>query len=1760
MELDLPESGEQAENTEELHQPRRWWPYLILFFLAVPLFSIVLIQSKDLGQRPSPTPNGVVRPPVGTTVTAVALVNEILIKLKKTALATVKTGDPGSSGIKTLARLARQYKLKSLEKLVAATRKSKSDEAVFQWHKLTIDTPRRQVQVAYDRNKKTYTSTDTQDGTKLVQLIEALRNDPAVEAVEPNYTITDLDIATPAPDAGAQTVVGVPTNLTAQTTGQTTIFLRWGTPPGDTTTGMYNLYRNGILAYQVAALSITDKGRLPGTTYTYTVQAQATDGTKGGLSNQAVATTFATPGPTVMPTPPMTITYPNGGETLTIGSSVRITWVPELYGPCNVSLVTNLASPQYTLIGSPNSSIGYFDWVVALPSGVAPPTQAKIHVSCYYTDDSDNPFTIVTTGASPTPTVMPIPTLSPTPLLTPLPTLSPTPTITPSTTTSPTPIPWPNDPYYLTSGSWGQSYADMWGLKKIHMDDAWKVSTGSASVIVASIDTGIDRNHPDLALNMWTNTKETQGNGVDDDNNSYVDDVNGWNFVTNTNEPLDDNGHGTHTSGIIGAVGNNGLGVTGMNWKTKLMAVKILDSSGQGYMDTAAKGIQYAVDNGAKVLNNSWGCNCQSALVDDAVKYAHDKGVVFVAAAGNNGGDTLDFSPSSSEYAISVSATDWNDQWFNSPGWWTSNYGEKIDVAAPGADILSTILSNGSGCWTGYSVGGIYCHLYGTSMAAPFVSGLAALLLSVNPTLSPESVRQIIRTGADDLGTPGKDLYYGFGRINAAGTLALVNSNPLSPILNAPASHLAMSGANFPITGSLPGSKFKQYSVDIGAGRTPANWTSLGTSTTQVIDGSLAMLDVTKLATGLYTVRLTAVDTDGKSYQFQVFDVPVNYFTAAITDPLDTLPTGVATISGTALTMNGLPFYHYTLDWGVGAGPVSFSTVGITLKNNGTVAVTNGPLATWNTSSLTSGQPYTLRLRVFGTNDSSMVVTSTLSLPTPTPVVTPTPSPTMTPLPSPTPTATPIPTPLPATEKVTKRIQLLIFNPILTDKGNQRLSTYLGWNDPDALTAQLVKEFHDASGGYVNYEIGQRLLLDSYGQLIDGYVYNENTYLQCWNNHAICHNPPGVNYNKILSDYSSCELRNAGSIDEVWLWGFPWSGYYESELAGPNAFWYNSPPLTGTTCHKLLPIMGFNYERGVPEAMESYGHRTESALAQAYGGWSLTGTTAWDTYTHIDKNVPNLAQCGDVHFPPNGQVDYDWSNPKVVKSACGDWLTYPNLPGNYVDVSCSTWGCSNLGYFRWWYGHLPHFDGVTGSKANNWWKYVIDYENALGIIPTPGPTAPPLVTPTPVPTPTVSPTPTLSPTPMPTPTATPVRTPTPTPTPSPTPTATPTPIPIPVPTPTKVPTPSPTPIDTTPPVVTITSPVNGSTVHDAVTISTIATDNIGVVRVEFLIDGIVQSTLQSAPYTYSWNSRTVTNGSHSVAVHAYDARNNLGGDALTVTVANGDITPPTAPTNLTAQTVTPSKVALHWNPSTDNVKVTGYWVIRNGVTVGSVTGTSSTDTAVSANTQYAYYILAVDAAGNVSGPSNTLIVTTPSPPDKTPPTIPTGLIGTAIGSTQINLTWQASTDNVGVTGYSVYRNGKPIANVGTTSFGDTGLYPSTRYSYHVRAYDGAGNISGNSNTINVTTGPKTVTGSVSGVISGSRGVALVGAQATLYLPNVRTSFSTDSRGQYSFSGIQPGTYPIVYSAKGYLSLTATVVVSGQTTTSRNVTLQAAVLR
>lgn len=359
----------------------------------------------------------------------------------------------------------------------------------------------------------------------------------------------------------------------------------------------------------------------------------------------------------------------------------------------------------------------------------------------------------------------------------------------------------PNDPLY------SRQVLDLCSIPQ-----AWQYTTGSGQIIVAVIDSGLLVNHPDLAENVYYNSGEIPGDGIDNDGNGYVDDFCGWDFVhapnmadvalgdylDEDNDVTDENYHGTHVSGIIGAKGNNGIGIAGVNWNVKIMPLRAgfrtVDAGFLQDSDVSAA-IIYAADNGAKVINMSWGDTSYSPIIADACDYAYNRGITLVASAGNDGTQSLHY-PAALSNVISVGSVG-RGKLLSS----FSSHGQGLDLVAPGENILSTYKGSGQEQ---------YYQQSGTSMSAPFVSGAVALLLSIYPNLSPDEVKARLLTATDDLYTPGYDIKSGHGLLNVSKLIN--NTNPPFIRVDFPIDEMAIN-RSCEILGSVYGDDFWRYTL-----------------------------------------------------------------------------------------------------------------------------------------------------------------------------------------------------------------------------------------------------------------------------------------------------------------------------------------------------------------------------------------------------------------------------------------------------------------------------------------------------------------------------------------------------------------------------------------------------------------------------------------------------------------------------------------------------------------------------------------------------------------------------------------------------------------------------------------------------------------------------------------------------------------------------------------------------------------------------------
>lgn len=312
--------------------------------------------------------------------------------------------------------------------------------------------------------------------------------------------------------------------------------------------------------------------------------------------------------------------------------------------------------------------------------------------------------------------------------------------------------------------------------------------------------------------------------------------------------------------------------------------------------------------------------------------------------------------------------------------------------------------------------------------------------------------------------------------------------------------------------------------------------------------------------------------------------------------------------------------------------------------------------------------------------------------------------------------------------KTTKKLLVLNIDPILESAGGVRLNAFMKWQDPRKLNEGYLRCLTEASGGLVKWEVTAWVDLDLWPRKMDGFRYDDEGFVACWKdpkNHSF-HQPDAVDYAALLDTpipeaggKSAHQLAAGGEVDEVLVWAHPYSGFYESRMVGETAYWCNAPALHRAS--RLYVVMGLNPERGVAEALHSFGHRSESILKKVYGSWSQTGEIKhlWDRYSRVGPlhaGVP--AGCGNVHFPPNASQGYAYDVKTAFPSEAAQWLRFPDLSGRAEPVSAEEWNGPDyhLNYMCWWLNHLPKAPGryedpvnpLNHGKLNNWWAYLTD--------------------------------------------------------------------------------------------------------------------------------------------------------------------------------------------------------------------------------------------------------------------------------------------------------------------------------------------------------------------------------------------------------------------------------------------------------------------
>jgi hypothetical protein len=311
------------------------------------------------------------------------------------------------------------------------------------------------------------------------------------------------------------------------------------------------------------------------------------------------------------------------------------------------------------------------------------------------------------------------------------------------------------------------------------------------------------------------------------------------------------------------------------------------------------------------------------------------------------------------------------------------------------------------------------------------------------------------------------------------------------------------------------------------------------------------------------------------------------------------------------------------------------------------------------------------------------------------------------PAPTPPPAGLPDSTDEPATI-TTSKVMVIVYDPIMED--GQKLSQKMGWYRPDDLVTAFSTDILEISHGMARYQIVSRTAVEEFPVKIDGFRYTPQAYLDVLRGVTQPHVPQDADTNAILTRFDILNKVSSGEIDEVWVFAFPYGGFYESTMGGAGAFWCNAPPLKNTgQCPRRFVLMGFNYERFVGEMLESFGHRTESIVSKTFE--KLTGdANLWTRFIRYEKSAPGKAACGNVHYAPNSQRDYDWNNPASVSSECYDWLlNFPNFKGDVRTVTSAEWGSGEIRqHHQWWLKHFPHVAGRKNGIHNNWWQYIMD--------------------------------------------------------------------------------------------------------------------------------------------------------------------------------------------------------------------------------------------------------------------------------------------------------------------------------------------------------------------------------------------------------------------------------------------------------------------
>ncbi len=496
--------------------------------------------------------------------------------------------------------------------------------------------------------------------------------------------------------------------------------------------------------------------------------------------------------------------------------------------------------------------------------------------------------------------------------------------------------------------------------------------------VVAIIDTGVDMQHPDLEGQIWTNVREVPDNGKDDDHNGYIDDVHGWDYSASNsspkpedNDPSDNYGHGTHIAGTIAAVAGNEIGIAGIASQCRIMPLKI---NPWALTSKIARAIIYATDNGADVINMSFGIPYRSLIIETAMEYADSKGVVMCASSGNDGAEKVNY-PAGSPLTMAIGATNDSDRVTV-----FSSYGDYIDLCAPGEAILS-LRAEGTDMYDDPSrpepgvhiIDSLYYISSGTSMSCPHVVAAAAWLKSKSPGLLPGVVRDILNSTAKDIVDPygqgddlaGFDIYSGHGRLDLAAAESVTPD--IVAKVTSPAAHQILNG-DFEITGSAYGSGFSGYHLSFGPGYAPEQWTEISTSSNPVTDDVLAVWHTDGLDAGIYTLKMT-VGQDNETFVV-VHVISDNICTIKSPKDGEIVPQ-IIDIRG---SVYGPEFDRAVLEYGAGAEPTQWT------KLTDVMTPTYDDILTSWYIKIDGGNVFSLRLTLFTVSGVELSDTITVTV------------------------------------------------------------------------------------------------------------------------------------------------------------------------------------------------------------------------------------------------------------------------------------------------------------------------------------------------------------------------------------------------------------------------------------------------------------------------------------------------------------------------------------------------------------------------------------------------------------------------------------------------------------------------------------------------------------------------------------------------------------------------------------------------------------